>query len=356
VPLTYDDQQQDFINVVTDALARNCPVSLTREVGSGHPERWREVWGHVTAIGLTGMLIPESAGGLGLGAADMAAVLEAAGHFALPAPLLTTLGCFVPLVVEAGRDGGADPILNRISDGSAGTVAVTLGADGRTPEAVLDGRLLTVQADGVPEPERSEWIAIPARRADDGRVVLVVADPVELGIVARPAMDPSSPVGALELTEQDIGIGATVLEGDPRPALPLLWIAASSDLIGVAAELVARSAAYARDRVQFGRPIGSFQGVKHLIVDAHIAVERARSLTQYAALLVDEGNLGMLPAAHNAKASASEAASSAARVAIQVHGGSGITVEEDVSLLYLRARQQSQLFGDADFHYGLAGA
>ena len=354
VPLSYDVQQQDFISSVTDALKRNCPLSLVREIGAGQPDRWLEIWEHITAMGLPSLLIPESAGGLELNAADMVAVLEAAGHFALPAPLATTIGGFVPLVVEAD-DGGAARLLREVVGGAAATLAPTVGADWTTPDAVVEGDLLTVHCDGIPEPGRAGLIAIPATRIDDGRVVLVVASTAQLDLTAEEAMDPTSPVGSLDLERHALG-DAVVLDRDPRPALPVVWTAASAELVGLAAELVSRAAAFARDRVQFDKPIGSFQSIKHMIVDSHLAVERARSLTVYAALLSDQKDPKATAAAHNAKAAASEAGSAAARAAVQVHGGSGITKEEDVSLLYLRARQLSQLLGDAGFHYSCVSA
>ena len=125
----------------------------------------------------------------------------------------------------------------------------------------------------------------------------------------------------------------------------MAWIAAAGELVGLAAELLDRSVEHAQTRVQFSRPIGSFQAVKHRLVDALLMIERARSLTRYAALAVAEGREDVILAGHRAKAAASEAASATARTAVQVHGGVGITAEHDISLLYLRARQLSMLLG-----------
>ncbi len=166
-------------------------------------------------------------------------------------------------------------------------------------------------------------------------------------------MDPNSEVGVLDVAAHDIG-GAVILEGDPRPALPVAWIAAAAELVGIATELLDRSVEHARSRVQFAHPIGSFQAVKHRLVDTLLAIERARSLTRYAAIAVTDGRDDAVRAGHRAKAAASEAASAAARAAVQVHGGVGITAEHDVSLLYLRARQLSMLLGGPDEHYACA--
>jgi alkylation response protein AidB-like acyl-CoA dehydrogenase len=351
VPLSYDDDQRAFMSSVTDALAHHCPMSLVREIAEVRPDRWTEIWWPLHDLDLLGLLVPESAGGLELTAVELAAVLEAAGHVAPPVPLAMTIGAYVPLIVAAGGESDeATALLADVVAGGTGTVALAVGHDGETIEAQLDGSKLTLHCDAVPEATRAARVAVPAVRAQDGRVVLVVATPAQLGLEIAPAMDPTSPIGLLDLEDHDIG-DAIVLPGDPRPGLPTAWIAAASELVGLGAALVQRAVDYARDRVQFGQPIGTFQAVKHQIVDAHLAVERARSLTLYAAILAAEESEGAAAAAHNAKAAASEAATTAARVAVQVHGGPGITKEEDVSLLYLRARQASQLLGGPDFHY-----
>jgi alkylation response protein AidB-like acyl-CoA dehydrogenase len=163
-------------------------------------------------------------------------------------------------------------------------------------------------------------------------------------------MDPAAKVGRLEADGLPLS-GAVLLPGDPGPGLALACTSAAAELVGLAAELVARSVAHAGERVQFGRPIGAFQAVKHQIVDAHVAVERARSLVRHAAVLAAAGDPEAPTAARLAKAAAGEAASGAARTGVQVHGGIGITEEHDVSRLYLRARQLSALLGGADGHY-----
>ena len=142
--------------------------------------------------------------------------------------------------------------------------------------------------------------------------------------------------------------------------LPGDGLASGLELVGLSTSWSHSRWSYARDRMQFGKPIGSFQGVKHQLADAHLAVERARSLTMYAAGLCSAPDALGTPvaqrAAHHAKAAASEGGSKAARVAVQMHGGVGITREHDVSLMYLRARQLTALFGGPDAHYAKAAA
>jgi alkylation response protein AidB-like acyl-CoA dehydrogenase len=267
-----------------------------------------------------------------------------------------TIGPFTAALVADAGDDAACEILRKVLAGTTGTLAPTHACPESpdAPAARLDGRRLTVSRVVVPDAD-ADLVAVPAVRAGTGELTLVVASPGQLGVTARQGMDATSIVGTLELSDAEIP-DAVVLGYDPRAVLPVAWIAAAAELVGLAVELLDRSVTYARDRVQFGQPVGHFQGVKHRLVDVQLLVERARSLTLYAALAVLECRRDAVRAAHRAKAAASEAGTAAARAAVQVHGGSGITAEEAVSGLYLRARQKSMLLGGADEHYELARA
>jgi len=349
MPFAYDNDQRNFIETVTECLRDQARRSRVDD------EAHRELWAELLALDLPALLVPEELDGLGLSAVDLVAVLEAAGRFALPVPLAMTIGPFTAaLVVASSDDGVGREILRKVLAGATGTLAPTHScpASPRGPSATVDAQRLSVDSVVIPDAD-ADLVAVPAVRARTDQLVLVVASPQELGVTACEGMDATSQVGTLELTDHEIP-GATLLKYDPRAVLPVAWIAAAAELVGLAVELLDRSVAHARDRVQFGQPIGHFQAVKHRLVDVHLLNERARSLTLYAALAVQDMRHDMVRAGHRAKAAASEAASAAARAAVQVHGGAGITAEEAVSGLYLRARQKSMLLGGADEHYELA--
>ncbi|MEN3285021.1 MAG: hypothetical protein V7607_6161 [Solirubrobacteraceae bacterium] len=354
MPFSYTDEQEAFAETVTATLGRHASMAAVRRTIE-EPARWREIWNALVALDLLGMTIPESIGGLGLSAVEMTAVLEAAGRFGAPVPLTTTIGAFTPLVLAAAaaNESAAADTLARVVAGASGTVALPTGGPGLAALPRLSGRRLSGSCRGIPEASRAELVVLPALRVEDERTVIVVAESPNLGIEVLEAMGPGSPVGRLDLDAHLLD-DALVLDGDLTGAWPVVWTAAAAELVGLAAELVDRSVAHARERVQFGKPIGAFQAVKHQLVDAHVDVERARSLTMNAAALVSEASAVALPASHRAKAAASEAASLAARTAVQVHGGVGITREHDISLLYLRARQLSALLGGAGEHWALA--
>jgi alkylation response protein AidB-like acyl-CoA dehydrogenase len=349
MPFTFDNEQRDFIETVTEFLRDQARKS------HGGAEASKELWAELLALDLPSLLVPEELDGLGLSPIDMIAVLEAAGRFALPVPLAMTIGPFTAALVAADTsDPTVRELISNVLQGTTGTLAPTHSSPDspEPPSANLDADRLTVARVVVPDAD-ADLVAVPALRLGTQELVLIVASPRELGVTAAEGMDGTSPVGILELSDHPIP-GAALLRYDAHAVLPVAWIAAAAELVGLAVELLDRSVAYARDRVQFGQPIGAFQAVKHRLVDVHLEIERARSLTMYAAFALAEKRPDVVRAAHRSKAAASEAASAAARAAVQVHGGSGITAEEAVSGLYLRARQKSMLLGGHDEHYEAA--
>jgi alkylation response protein AidB-like acyl-CoA dehydrogenase len=342
--------QLALAEVVDGVLARHAGAAALRAAAAGREVR-DGIWRQLVEIDVCSLTVPDRAGGMGLGPVELVAVLEAAGQHAAPVPLASTIGGFVPLVVAAG-DGTAagDAVLERVVAGARATIALDPDHAAELPRW-HDGRL-SGTVDGVPDADQVELVAVPVRGSDDRRM-LIVAAPAALGVEMTPAMDEVSAVGRI-VADGLVVEGAIELLGDPSPATGVVLLAAGAELVGLGAKLVSLSVEHARNRVQFGKPIGVFQSVKHRIVDAHLGVERARSLVREAAVLAAAADDEARVVTHLAKAAAGEAASEAARMAVQVHGGIGITHEHDVSLLYLRARTLAALLGGADDHYAAA--
>ncbi len=309
-----------------------------------------DLWAEACALDIPAMAIPEVDGGLGLGAVDLVAVAEAAGGALAPIPLLTTVAIFTPMVAQArGEARGA--VLGSLLAGATATATIPFGDAGW---AELKDDRLTLTRSIIAEVERAEWIGIPTR-SSSGPLLIAVRG-ASLTTTPLDAIDPSRPLAALELEHQALDDPA-ILVTNLRPALATAIVSIAGELMGVGGELILRSVAHARERKQFGVPIGSFQAVKHQLVDAHLAVERARSLTYRAAVAIDQGEDDAAERhAHVAYAAAAESATRAARTAVQVHGGIGITAEHDISRLYLRARQASAWLGAAETHYAAAAA
>jgi alkylation response protein AidB-like acyl-CoA dehydrogenase len=348
VHFAFTHEQDDLRHLTRDVLDGFSQERL-REVADD-PSRWVEIWAQLVEVGLPALAVPEGAGGAGLGAVELAAVAEIAGRYVLPAPLLSTMGLFVPALVAAA--GSSEPqALAAVADGAA--AALGLPGDGTAfagDQNRLRGDRLTAACELVPDATRARFFAVVAAD-DEGRRRVVVVPSEFAAPIPVASLDLSRPLARLVLEDVEID-KAWILADDPLPGLLAGLNTAAAELVGTASALLELSLEHARARRQFGVLIGSFQAVKHRLVDAHVAIERARSLVYGAAVLVAHGPAELAtPAAHRAKAAASEAAVLAARTAVQVHGGLGVTWEHQVSHLYLRARHSAALFGDATVHY-----
>ena len=386
---SFDDQQLEFRSQLRSVLDRECtPAALRaafdRAASGALPDRAR--WGRLAEMGVVGMTAPEARGGLGLGLVDLIGLLEEAGRAGLPEPLSETTAVVVPLLVRLS-EGGA----NAVASGSRPDASAKAGhADGQ-PDRIFDrildrivvGELI---ATVVTDPAAGVWV--------DGADLMVVAQPerVLLGFAADVR---TTRVGCLDATRRlgtvDTPLVAsdwTVLAEGPTAEAAFAdvelagCVSAASVLLGVADRLIELACDHARNRHQFGAPIGSFQAVKHLIANAYVALEMARPVVYAAACELDSAGAGGYEAptvagasssvqnrrlAHDdgalsddgavarscsmAKAVASEAALKAAAAALQVHGAIGYTWEHDLHFWMKRAWFLAASWGDARTHY-----
>lgn len=323
----FDDRQLEFRTQLRALADKLCtPSDLRASWDSAHG--WsRQRWQALADLGVTGLTVPEEHGGLGLGQVDLVLLLEEAGRAGLPEPLLDTVAVGAPLLAAVGTWPGAADWLAKVAGGEA----VLAVAEPTRPLVVTAGAdLLLVWRDDA-------LLALPA---DLARVSV------------RRSID-----GARRLWElEEPGDGAEVLaSGEEATRLRQLAAdrgaaAAAAVLVGVAERLITMAAGYAKERTQFGRAIGSFQAVKHHLADAFVRLEFARPLVYRAAWSIDEGQADASRHASMAKAGASDAASLAARVALQVHGAIGYTWEHDLHLWMKRAWALAAAWGDAGTH------
>ncbi|MGH9028918.1 MAG: acyl-CoA dehydrogenase family protein [Acidimicrobiales bacterium] len=296
---------------------------LTLDASAAEPPRLdREGWATLAQAGVFSLEVPERAGGVGLGTGPSAVVFEELGRALVPGPLVSTH--------LAARD------IHELSAGaSAGELVV--GALHRpsdsTPDAlcpVLVPHLSDLDALVVVDPERL--------------AVVETSELVGARELNRP-LDPLTPLWRLE----DLPAGDTV--GDARAASR--WrrdesVLTGAMLVGIASKCVEMAVDYAKEREQFGRPIGSFQAVKHICADMLVRSEVARVAVQAAAVTVDQPDVGDDErAAAGSALLATEAAEQNARSCIQVHGGMGFTWEVPAHLFLVRARLLAQFLGPA---------
>ncbi len=335
-------------------LDEQCPPSRVRAIhdaGSGwDPDLWRSM----AALGWLGVAVPESDGGLGLGVVELGVLLEEAGRHVVPVPLLSTL-----LAIELVRR--SEPLANfdlaRFVDGSR-TACVVWSAGTSSVRAVetsagwmLDGR----SDPTVFAPVANVAIVVLAHTADPaGSGVFLVDLDAHGRPPIEPAMDLSRPIGWLTFS----GTSTTRLGGADLAEFALDFGAAAValELLGASEVALELAVAYAKDREQFGRPIGSFQAVKHRCADMLVDVEGIRSSAYWAAWCLDADDPERSIACSTAKTWAGDASKRVMAGALQVHGGIGFTWEHDLHLYLKRAHLDQLTFGDSVWHRTRLGA
>jgi alkylation response protein AidB-like acyl-CoA dehydrogenase len=320
VDFELSDDQRALREAARDLLdGYASPTQVRTHLTSGQPYD-AKLWGAMVEQGWMGITLPENKGGLGLGWVEAAVLLEEVGRHVAPAPFLSSL-----LALEALEAAGEDEWVQRLVNGTA------VGSAGWTTNAPVIG----------------------ASAAD----VTVIATPDALQIIefdednnrrpkAEPAMDGTRTLAWLRgaPTKQIGGAGAA------QALLDRAAVGFSAEMLGGAGRVLEMAAEYAKDRIQFGQPIGSFQAVKHRCADMVVDVEGMRSSTWYAAWCLGAGHPDVPVAASAAKIWCSDAARRVMASGLQVHGGIGFTWEHDLHL-YLKRSQLDQLsFGDAVFH------
>ncbi len=328
--LAPSEEIREFTDSARTHFAREFPTSVLRGILEGGAAPM-EAWPSIVEQGYLLVGAPEAAGGFGT-LADLVPVLEAAGRSLIPLPLLATVAATQTLL-RAGLDA-ASP------DTPPGALAL-VAADGRTLTAF----------DGL----HASWFALVRATPSGVEVQRVTGRIVDRAGSPAP-IDPSRADVEVEVGEV---LDSVALDGrGPDDVLAAARVCVAADLVGVAAVALDGAIEHAKLREQFGRPIGSFQGVKHLLADVYVAVERARSLTYGAAaeLVSQPSSTTAIVLSLLAKAAASDAAVAAAGVQVQLLGAMGLTYETDTHLIVRRARQTAAWLGAASDLHARAGA
>jgi alkylation response protein AidB-like acyl-CoA dehydrogenase len=370
--LLYSEQETDLRKAVRALLnERLSPTSLLARLESG--DRYDlSLWRALAAeVGCAGLLIPESLGGAGASFREAAVVAEETGRAVAPVPYLgSAVVAATALVTATGTEPAADADRKLIGSLADGAVTAALAVPFETPPG--GGGQSHVRVTGPPaggqdggRPDAALTGTVP-RLADalPADVLLVPADGVPFGLYlvdAHAAGVTRSPVVSLDGTRVlcDLtldGVPARRLAaGDAAAAAVDAALSAgaavlAAELLGVAQQCLDMTVAYAKERRQFARQIGSFQAIKHRLADLYVAVTQARAASRYAAGCLAEGSADAAVAVAMAKAYCGEAAVRAAEECVQLHGGIGFTWEHPAHLYLKRAKSGSIAFGTPDRH------
>jgi alkylation response protein AidB-like acyl-CoA dehydrogenase len=360
------EDQQALADAVTRVLARHWPDGVAHEqVADPASVSELPLWSRLAELGMAGLPVAEDRGGSGGRWADLAVALEACGAVLAPTPAIATAGVLGALDVLGGHadsDDAAATLLGQVCTGSAVATMVWTARDGlwgvpggfqaETGHVDVEVRV-SGHADLVLSPEADRLLVL-ADSADGPLLLAVAADAGGVDLRRIAGLDPLRPVGTLTLHSAPatvLGRGEAAV-ASMRRGLATAGAALANELVGAAGHCLTAAVAYTADREQFGRPIGSFQAIKHICADMLTGVELARAAARHVTGLLDSD--APADALDDAVALALlEATTVARRVTrdyIQVLGGIGFTWEHEAHLYYRRAGAAAPLFGGDTAH------
>ena len=363
----FTEEQQELRDAARAFLADHSGSEPVRAAMASELGYDAEVWKRIgSELGWPAVIVPEEAGGIGLGAVELVALLEPMGEHLLCSPFFATVGLATPAVLAAGTAEQQARWLGPLAEGETRAALATTEV-GAAPDAVTlvatregDAYRLDGAKRYVVDGHSADWLVVSARApgtsGDDGVSLFVVTgDAAGLTRTALPTMDQTR--RQAELRFDGVVVAADARLGEEGVAAPALQHALDHGALALAAECVGGaqrclelSVAYAKEREQFGRPIGSFQAIKHKCADMMVLVETARSAAYYAACVAAEGRSEFGVAASLAKAYCSESYYRCAAESIQIFGGVGFTWEYDPHLYFKRARASEALLGTPAWH------
>ncbi len=361
----FSEEQEELKRVVRQFLEDKSPETAVRELMATEQGYDPEVWKQMgEQMGIQGLIFPEEVGGSGFSFIELVVVLEEMGRALLCAPYFSSVVLAGCTILHSGDETAKQELLPQIAQGSVvATLAITeengnWGQEGITLEAKKkgDGYELTGKKMYVLDGHTADIIIVAAQTAGGGKegVSLFWCEGGAKGLTRTclSTLDQTRKQASLEFSSTPVkligkeGGGAEVL----NLVMDLAAVALAAEQVGGAQKCLDMSVEYAKERIQFGRPIGSFQAVKHKCADMLLEVESAKSAAYYAGWCASELNDELPSVAALAKSYCSEAYFHTSAENIQIHGGIGFTWEHPAHLYFKRAKSSELLFGDPTFH------
>ena len=358
------DERDELRATARVLLGRASSSERVREVVAGPDGFDRVLWAQFVELGWTSIHVDERHGGAGCGWADLAVVVHELGRALTPSPFLASAVLATGALSLATSESVAGEFLSKLVDGSAiGTVAFANESGSYVP-----GQLTTAWSDSGPgvrldgtagfvlDADVADFVVVAARH-DDGRVIAVVVDTTAPGVaVERVAtVDETRRLFTVTFDGADVGDRLLCAPGPDAEALldhvlSVGTVAAAIDAAGAAEQALEATAAYAKERMQFGKPIGSFQAIKHHCANMAIAVEASRAAARAAAEALDGDPATWATETSIAASYVGPACAEACALEMRVHGGIGFTWEHDTHLHLKRVKLDEVLFGSPSWH------
>jgi alkylation response protein AidB-like acyl-CoA dehydrogenase len=361
------EEQEMLRKTARDFLVNECPKALVREMEEDEKGYSPELWKKMAELGWMGLVFPEQYGGEGLSFLDLAVLIEEMGRALVPGPYISTVVYCGLAILAGGSEEQKRELLPKIAKGDLRlTLALT------EPSATYEpaGIVVKAAADGdnfvingtklfIPDAHVADYLICVARTRDSGGsedgITLFLVDSTSEGI----RLDPLKTIASdrqFEINFENVRVPRKNMIGELdrgwaiiKEILPKATLAQCALMVGGAQQVLEMTVDYAKERVQFGAPIGSFQAIQHKCADMAIDVDGCRFITYQAAWMLSQGMPYALQVSM-AKAWVSEAYRRTCVEGHQIHGGIGFIKDHDMQLYYRRAKLSELAFGDADYH------
>ena len=364
--LGLDEQQELLKNFARDFLEKECPETLVREMEEDEKGYSPDLWQKMAQQGWMGLIIPEDHGGTGMALCELVVLLEEFGRALVPGPFVPTVVLGGVPIMHAGTDEQKSELLPKIA---AGDLIMTMALTEPSAKWTADGVQLEAKKDGndyvlngtklfVQDGHVTDKMIVAARtggKGEDGVTLFIVdsnADGIGFEVLKTIAADKQS-----EVTFKNVKVPASAILGAEGKGWEIVehtkrvaTVSACAYLVGLSQMDFDVTLNYAKERVQFGRPIGSFQAIQHKLADAVIDVDGSRFITYKAAWSLQEGEPDADLMISMAKAWTSDASRRVVAHGQQIHGGIGFTKEYKIQLYFRRQKWMELMWGDADYH------
>ncbi len=357
----FSEEQEELRSTVRSFLEQKSPEAEVRRLMDGDAGYDETVWKQMgEQLGLQGLAIPEEFGGSGFGFIELIVVLEEMGRALLCAPYFSSIVLAANALVHSGDDAAKKELLPGIATGETIATLAFTEDSGRWDEAGIttaatksgDGWTISGSKMFVLDGAIADLILVAARTGAGVSLFAVSGDAAGLTRTSLVTMDQTRKQAKLDFADTPARLIGTEGEGWTvmSRVLDLAAVALAAEQVGGAQVCLDMAVQYAKDRVQFGRPIGSFQAIKHKCADMLLEVESAKSAAYYAGWSAAELNDELPAVASLAKAFCSEAYFHTAAENIQIHGGIGFTWEHPAHLYFKRAKTAELFLGDPTYH------
>ena len=353
----FTEEQNLLKEQVQRFMKEACPMTRVREISGSDTSFDKALWQQAGELGWLGLTVPESFGGLGLKWIDLIVVLEAAAEGLCPLPIASHALASVAIMTCASEEQKAQWLPHMAS----GEAVVTLGlydeANWIDPAAVtatagIAGDTVTLHGKKpfVNDALAADYLLLAVQGPNGMALAAVGQD--QVNVTAQPTIDNTKPMASVDIE----GVEITTADLLPMSAVQLSFltdcggVATTAEMVGAGAAILEMTSAYAKDRIQFGKPIGQYQGVKHRLADMFVDLESYRSLCYFAAWTVDDNPEELAKAVSMAKGYASDAFAQIGIDGVGLHGAIGFTADYDAQLFLKRSKWARPMYGDSSYH------